>query len=96
MPLFGGWSEAIFGYTDMYVVRLKGNKMLICALTLRDGKMAWDLNGISHPDWKTLPVHHLETGHARWDAINPAGQKSEREATILGANLDREEEAHYE
>jgi dihydroorotase len=61
-----------FGYTDMYGARLKGNQKLICELTLRDGKVVYDLNGISRPDWKTLPPHYLQTGDAKWDAITPA------------------------
>jgi dihydroorotase len=66
-----------FGYTDMYGARLKGNQKLICELTLRDGKVVWDLNGITRPDWTTLPAHYLQSGDARWDAINPAPVRSQ-------------------
>ncbi len=61
-----------FGYTDMYGARLKGNQKLICELTLRDGKVVWDLNGITRPDWTTLPPNYRQSGDARWDTINPA------------------------
>jgi dihydroorotase len=61
-----------FGYTDMYGARLKSNQRLTCELTLRDGKVVWDLNGITRPDWTTLPRDYRQTGDARWDAINPA------------------------
>ncbi len=42
-----------FGFTDMYGARLKGNQKLVCELTLRDGKVVYDLNGITRPDWTT-------------------------------------------
>lgn len=60
-----------FGYTDMYGARLRGHEKLIAELTLRDGKVVWDLNGITRPDWTTLPKHYTQTGDARWDAITP-------------------------
>ena len=59
-----------FGYTDMYGARLKGNQRLICEVTLRDGKVVWDLNGITRPDWTTLPPNYRQSGDARWDSIN--------------------------
>ncbi|MGO9256406.1 MAG: amidohydrolase/deacetylase family metallohydrolase [Bryobacteraceae bacterium] len=61
-----------FGYTDMYGARLKGNQRLTCELTLRDGRVVWDLNGITRPDWTTLPRDYRQSGDARWDAITPA------------------------
>jgi dihydroorotase len=59
-----------FGYTDMYGARMKGDRKLICELTLRDGKVVFDLNGISRPDWTTLPRDYHQSGDARWDTIN--------------------------
>jgi dihydroorotase len=61
-----------YGFTDMYGARLTGHRKLICELTLRDGKVVYDLNGITRPDWNTLPPNYRQTGDARWDAINPA------------------------
>ena len=61
-----------FGYTDMYGARLKGDQRLICELTMRDGKVVWDLNGVTRPDWTTLPPKYQQSGDSRWDAINPA------------------------
>ena len=59
-----------FGYTDMYGARLNGNQRIVCELTLRDGKVVWDLNGITRPDWTTLPPNYRQSGDARWDSIN--------------------------
>jgi len=61
-----------FGFTDMYGARLRGDRKFTCELTLRDGKVVYDLNGITRPDWQTLPSHYRQTGDRRWDAINPA------------------------
>jgi dihydroorotase len=64
-----------FGFTDMYGARMDGARRLTCELTLRDGKVVFDLNGISRPDWKTLPSDYTRTGDALWDAVTPAPRK---------------------
>lgn len=61
-----------FGFTDMYGARMNGNQKLTCELTVHNGKVVYDLNGISRPDWTTLPAGYRETGDAAWDAITPA------------------------
>ncbi len=52
--------------------RLRGTQKIVCELTLKDGKVVYDLNGITRPDWTTLPKDYLQSGDARWDAITPA------------------------
>jgi len=44
-----------FGFVDMYGARLRGTQKLTCELTFRDGKVVYDLNGMTRPDWNTLP-----------------------------------------
>jgi dihydroorotase len=61
-----------FGFVDMYGARLKGTQKLTAELTLRDGKAVYDLNGITRPDWHTLPKDYRQTGDSRWDALTPA------------------------
>lgn len=61
-----------FGFTDMYGARMDGNQKLECEMTVKGGKVVYDLNGISRPDWKTLPKNYTAVGDARWDALNPA------------------------
>lgn len=63
-----------FGFTDMYGARLAGLRRLACELTIRNGKVVYDLNGISRPDWETLPKNYTRTGDPRWDAVTPARQ----------------------
>ncbi len=64
--------KGTFGFVDMYGARLKGTQKLTCELTLRDGKVVYDLNGMTRPDWTTLPKDYRQTGDTRWDAITPA------------------------
>lgn len=64
-----------FGFTDMYGARMDGKQRLACELTVRDGKVVWDLNGITRPEWTTLPKGYTRTGDAAWDAVTPAQRK---------------------
>lgn len=40
-----------FGFVDSARLRLRGNQKLIAELTIRDGKVVWDLNGMTSEDW---------------------------------------------
>jgi dihydroorotase len=64
--------KGTFGFVDMYGARLKGTQKLTCELTIRDGKVVYDLNGLTRPDWDKLPRDYRQTGDARWDGISPA------------------------
>jgi dihydroorotase len=64
--------QGSFGFVDMYGARLNGTQKLSAELTLRDGKVVYDLNGITRPDWDKLPKDYRQTGDARWDAVTPA------------------------
>ncbi|MDW3646511.1 MAG: amidohydrolase/deacetylase family metallohydrolase [Bacteroidia bacterium] len=39
-----------FGFIDTQGYKMKGDQKLICELTLRDGQIVWDLNGIAAPE----------------------------------------------
>ena len=60
-----------FGLVDMYGARMDATERLTCELTVRDGKVVYDQNGLSRPDWQSLPKDYRQTGDARWDGINP-------------------------
>jgi dihydroorotase len=45
---------------------MTGTKKLVCELTIRNGKVVWDLNGITRDDWKTLGKYTAQ-GDPRWD-----------------------------
>jgi dihydroorotase len=44
-----------FGFVDVGGGKLRGAERLECELTLRQGQVVWDLNGISRPPWEQLP-----------------------------------------
>lgn len=44
-----------FGLVDSAGARNYGDKLIVCELTVRAGKVEWDLNGRASQDWKTFP-----------------------------------------
>ena len=56
-----------FGFVDMYGGRLDGHQKLICELTVRAGKVVYDLNGMTRESWDKLPRHYKTQGDSRWD-----------------------------
>ena len=61
-------SRGDFGFTDAFGARLAGKERLTCELTLREGKVVYDLNGLSRPEWTTLPGDYKSVTDPRWDA----------------------------
>ena len=43
-----------FGFIDAGGNRLEGNRKLEAELTIRAGKIVWDLNGIAAKQWKRI------------------------------------------
>ena len=43
-----------FGFIDIGGGKLMGTQKLECELTIRDGKVVWDLNGLASPDWNKM------------------------------------------
>jgi dihydroorotase len=59
--------QGTFGFTDMNGARLSGTKRIRCELTVHNGKVVYDLNGLTRPDWTTLPAGYRKQGDPRWD-----------------------------
>lgn len=55
-----------FGFVDVYGAKLKGNKRLSGELTLRDGLVVWDRNGITRTDWDS-PGNYGPQDGTGWD-----------------------------
>jgi dihydroorotase len=49
-------SKGNFGFTDIEGGKMTGTQKLECELTVREGRVVWDLNGISKIPWEKLPV----------------------------------------
>jgi dihydroorotase len=45
-----------FGYIDSFGGRMDGDQKITAQMTVRDGQVVYDLNGISFPDWKQTPA----------------------------------------
>ncbi|WP_422930988.1 amidohydrolase/deacetylase family metallohydrolase [Singulisphaera sp. PoT] len=56
-----------FGFMDGYGALLRGDKKLTCEMTILGGKVVYELNGLSRPDWQTLPKDYRNTGDRSWD-----------------------------
>ncbi|HVP45905.1 MAG TPA: amidohydrolase/deacetylase family metallohydrolase [Bryobacteraceae bacterium] len=56
-----------FGFVDVNGARMRGDQKLVCEVTVRDGKVVYDLNGITREDWDKLGPHYSAQGDARWD-----------------------------
>jgi dihydroorotase len=59
-----------FGFVDSFGGRLRADKKLVCRMTLRDGKVLYDQDGLARPDWETLPTGYRSTGDPRWDGYS--------------------------
>jgi dihydroorotase len=57
-----------FGYLDMFGAKLSGTERLTAEMTLKDGKVVYELNGLGRPEWTTLPAGYKTTGDPKWDA----------------------------
>ena len=47
-----------FGFVDSNGARLRGTQKLTCELTVKDGRVVYDLNGITREDWDKLPANY--------------------------------------
>ena len=64
-----------FGFIDMDGARFDGTRKLECELTLRDGKVLYDLNGLTRERWDKLPANYGPQGDARWDGYMRAPRR---------------------
>jgi dihydroorotase len=62
--------QGAFGFVDSFGGKMRGDRKLVCELTLRDGRILYDLNGLARPEWQTLPKGYRTTGHGRWDGYS--------------------------
>lgn len=61
-----------FGYVDVYGAKMEGSQRLTGELTLRDGKVVWDLNGLTREDWRKLGKYNAQ-GDPSWDGLSGGG-----------------------
>src|SRR5215813_6008091 len=64
-----------YGFVDMYNTKLMGTQKLICQLTVRGGKVVYDLNGISADLWDGKPTSDISQAK-RWTTLPARPPKS--------------------
>src|SRR6266571_3046111 len=55
-----------FGFVDTLGARMKGTQKLVCELTVHNGMVVYDLNGLTRQDWNKLG-NYSSQGDRRWD-----------------------------
>ncbi|MBC7237785.1 MAG: amidohydrolase/deacetylase family metallohydrolase [Chloroflexi bacterium] len=61
--------EGKFGFIDCGRAKLTGNKKLECVLTVQEGQIRYDPNGLSMPEWEDAPDSY-------WVCRSPSGATS--------------------
>jgi len=61
-----GIEKGDFGFVDSYGARLAGSQRLRCELTLRAGRVVYDLDGLTREDWRKLGKYGPQS--PSWDA----------------------------
>jgi dihydroorotase len=62
--------KGTFGYMDYRGGKMSGTQRLSCEMTVRDGKVVYDLNGLTAVPWQKLdPTARAGGGDPRWDNI---------------------------
>ena len=67
-----------FGFVDMNSARMDGTQKLECELTIKGGKVVYDLNGITREPWDKLPSDYKKQGDPRWDGFATPPPRSTR------------------
>jgi dihydroorotase len=62
-----------FGFVDVNGAKLMGKQKLTGELTLRDGRVVWDLNGLTREEWNKLPKGYGSQADPSWDGILGGG-----------------------
>jgi dihydroorotase len=67
-----------FGFVDVYGARMRGNKRFGAEITIKDGMVVWDRNGLTRTDWDSLGQDYGPQGEASWDGTLSHGVRSRR------------------
>lgn len=69
-----------FGFVDGGGARMDGTQKLTCELTFRNGRVVYDLNGMTRLPWDQQPASGARGIDFSWDGLSPqprAGQKKQ-------------------
>jgi len=71
---------------DTYGARMRGSRKLECELTSRNGRVVYDLNGITREDWE-IYVRATRAGTGRWSAKCGVANEARLSSTGLSPPL---------
>jgi dihydroorotase len=74
-----------FGFVDMYHQKLMGTEKLVCQLTVRAGKVVYDLNGISADVWDAQPDND-ERQAGRWTIFTERPDRGGRRKVLANGS----------
>jgi dihydroorotase len=63
-----------FGFVDVLGARMKGNRRLAAELTVLDGLVVWDRNGLTREDWDKLGNYGAQ-GEGFWDGTRGGARR---------------------
>jgi dihydroorotase len=61
-----------FGFVDQDGARLSGTQKLTAEVTIKDGRVVYDLNGLASREWSAVPATSTPTGNPGGDAYAPS------------------------
>ena len=64
-----------FGYVDVYGAKAMGAQKIEVEMTVRDGMVAWDLNGTARERWDKLPANYETQTDPKWDGTLSTGRR---------------------
>jgi dihydroorotase len=64
-----------FGFVDVLGARMKGTQRLAAEITVRDGLVMWDKNGLTREDWDKLGNYESQ-GDPSWDGTLGGSRRS--------------------
>ena len=67
-----------YGFVDVYGAKLNGTQMIVAELTLRDGRMYWDLNGLARESWDKLEPSYGPPSGFTWDGVVSTGVRGRK------------------
>ena len=62
-----------FGFVDVNGARMRGTERLVAELTVLNGRVVWDLNGLTRVDWDKLDPRYASQADPRWDGTLSSG-----------------------
>lgn len=66
-----------FGFVDVYKTRMDGDRRLVCEMTLKGGRVVYELNGITRERWDKLGKYGPQ-GDLSWDGTGEDARPASR------------------